>query len=280
MIDILSEVKSKILESLAEYRFLTNKQLVILGAAAHTNTVSVQAKRLREIGLLGTKDFSFTALVGKLDGIHYLTPKGAREVADLWKVDLAEIQYLKSNNTIFYRDYQHRINSVSAHIYLKKWLDKTDRQIVLFDTYFDKIGSSRNAEVTGQLKPKTQMSLGNKTTLTPDCIFMYETPSGQNVLGAIEICNGKETARIVAQVKKHLLALSEKAPQTKYKHDRANYMLFVFDHEPTQKAVIKRLLQNPTILNAKDFLLFKHITEMEDFGTNWHTLQGLKVNLK
>ncbi len=276
---VISEKKEEILTYLAKYKFLTVSQLETLGVSSK-QCIQRDTKTLRDIKLTNRLECAFTAKLGKLEDVHFLTARGAAALAQEGIMEIEEIQVPSNNQPSFFKDYLHRIKTINCLIAFDLWTAKTERTSVFFDTYYQKIGSHRNKSYTGVLQAKTRLYFDNGKWFEPDGIFMYENEQGERTLATIEMCNNRNTDKIEKQVKNHLLAFQDGLVKKKYEHDKGNYILFVFSEADIMKFTIDRLMKNPNIMKAEPFLLFKALDRLDPFGSNWVTLTGELVALK
>lgn len=276
---IISEKKEEILTHLAKYKFLTATQLETLGVSSKMY-LQKTLKTLRDTKLTNRISYSFTAKLGKLDDIHFLTARGATTIAQGGIMDIEEIQVPSNSQPLFYNDYIHRIKTIDCQIAFDQWTVKTGRTAIFFDAYYHKIGSHRKKAQTGVLQAKTRLYFEDGKYFEPDGAFMYENEQGERTLATIEICNNRDTKKIENQVKNHLLAFQYGLAKKKYEHDKGNYILFVFSSPDIMRFTIDRLLKIPNILKAEAFLLFKSLDQLDPFGVNWVTLTGELITLK
>ena len=273
---IVSEKKEEILTMLARYKFLTVSQLERLGVSSK-QYLQKTLKILRETKLTNRLEFAFTAKMGKIEDIHFLTSRGVTLVTESDVLD--EVKAPSNSQPMFFKDYIHRIKTIDCQIAFDLWIAQTGRTALFFDTYFDKDGSHRNKAVTGGLKAKTRLYFSHDKYFEPDAVLMYETGEVKT-LATLEICNNRDTKKIENQVKTHLLAFQDGLAKAKYEHEKGNYILFVFTSAEVMKFTIDRLLKNPNILKAENFLLFKSLEQIDPFGLNWVTLTGELIDLK
>lgn len=280
-ITVLSEAKTSILYNLAKYRFNTVKQFQRLGVSSQVAHISKTLKVLRETNLIDRTGFAFTAKIGKMPDLYFLTPKGAKVVAESQRVDIESIQYPKSSNTLFQHDYLHRITTIDLQIAFDVWANGTfEVEPLFFDTYYHKVGSQRNQEETGKLRAKTQIELSDGSHFTPDAICRF-TQKGKDTICCIEVHNGQDTTRLSNTIKGHLKAISDNAVQRAYDYKRLNYVLIVCERKEVMRKVIERINENIDLSNKVDkFLLFKTTDQIEPFADNWLTVSGSIVSVQ
>jgi hypothetical protein len=281
MIEILSEMKSDALEQLARFKFLTVSQFVRLGVAKHKNNIREALQDLKKLGITSQKEYAVSAKYGKLENVHFLTEKGAKLTAEALRLDLSQVQYPKSTNTFFFHDYQHRINMIDTQIEYLNWIENSDRISKKIEAYYFTTGSTRASDKTGKLQRQTKIQLSDNDSFEPDSVFIYQS-EGSTILALLEMCNGDKTKRIAEKVILHLQAFNEKAPQKHYKTDenKGYYMLFIFEKPSIMQTTIERLRQNKAVLEYQKFILFKELSKIAPFGSDWITLEGELVTLK
>lgn len=256
----LTPKEGQILLALAKYKFLTTSQLMTLWIANHKPNLSRCIKKLTELSrpLIWRNTFGFHPTKWRLEDIYYLTPDGAHIIIDqTWK-DPEEVLLPKGKATLFSQDYYHRKNTVSIQIALSLAAQKNGREIPLYFRYFDKLGNAR----ANTLISTTRIPLsGANEFLIPDFIFLVEQNRKQ-FFYCWEMYNGKDTKRVITQLKKHVKALETGAPSIKFNLDKANRVLSVFEHKSNLEAVLERIKEENFFANLEDFFLFKHLDDL------------------
>ena len=270
-----SETQTEILKFLATYKFLIVPQFQRLGLS---NSPRKFQHHLREIerkskNIMGRIVFGMHPKLGKLHNVFYLKPNGAIAVSELQKVDISEIRY-PVGRQFFFHDYFHRIHTVDFHIAFRTWAKDHVRQLDFFDTYFDKAGSNRNPALRGHSKAKTRVSLKGEA-LIPDAVYSYLNNEGKRQLVVFEMCNKKETKRIVVQFEKHVMALHEGAFSKKYGYEVANRVFAVFEYESILSSVRQRMRKKETFEGVEKFFVFNLIKNLrQNFLDGWETIEG------
>lgn len=118
--------------------------------------------------------------------------------------DLEEEEILipKGRATYFSQDYFHRKYTIDTQIAIHQEAKKQGMEVSFFVRYFDKVGSARKGGLTSLAK----INIDSKNFIIPDGIFMIDR-GGEQYLYCLEIYNGKDTKRVVNQLKKHIRAL-------------------------------------------------------------------------
>jgi hypothetical protein len=90
----LPDSNLQVMEHLHAYRFLTAPQLLRLGVASHINSLRRTLRRF-ETGrkYVDWEEFGVLPRIGRLPRVYYLTERGARYLAEAWRVEPAEINY-------------------------------------------------------------------------------------------------------------------------------------------------------------------------------------------
>jgi hypothetical protein len=225
--------------------------------------------------------FGLIPAKGRFEDIHFLTEKGAKELQANTELEPDQIRHPSRSATFFKNDYLHRVSTIDMMIAFNQWSDRQDYQIDFFETYFDKVGSQRGSK--NGIQNKTRLDLPDGQNISPDGIIKYTTPNN-SFLYCMEMYNGKDTKRVNEQVRKLIYATFEGIPSIKYKHNKANRNLIVFEHENYQRSAIERIKNDPYLVQfdgLDQFLLFSTISKVKkDFSGSWVTLNGELVNLE
>lgn len=266
---IINDTQVRILEALARYRFLTNRQLVTLGL--YKTEKSLREKVLPRLKgtsqpLMKSMDFGFVAGKGRLPQVHYLTKRGALVLAELHQVSLDVIPFFVGAIQ-FSRDYFHRIEFISLHIAVRQYAQQTGQTVEFFHNYFDSSGNQRQAN--SQLIRDTQVTLHGKTII-PDGNFRLAMNDGQRRLFSLELHKGNHTKRILAQLTHHAQIVEQGLLADKYQHPFDHYVLSVYDHAGTMQAVKQRFLTTPAFYEHQPGFLFATVEAVEtDFAQAW-----------
>lgn len=265
----LPDSNLRVLECLGVYRFITVPQLQRLGIAKHKPSVYRILRRFQTFPrqLIEKKDFGFIAGVGNLDSVYYLTKRGAALLAEVQRVDLATIKYPKGVQ-VFQNDYFHRVATIDVHIACRQWAASTGAIVDVFDTYYDKTGSNRKRS-GDKLRAQTRVDLSDGF-FVPDAIILYTKDDGRRRLAAVEVHNGRDTGRFMKQMAKHIQALEEGAVSDKYGVQFGNEILWVFEHESTMYAAIRRMKERRDLMGFRDYISFNTIENVRTgFARNW-----------
>lgn len=271
--------QEQILQALAQYKFLTVRQMVKLGISTE-QYIRVNLRLLREKKMIERQTQGIQSRLGKSEDIHFLTLKGAKVIAESLDMELSEIHYPKGTATLFQHDYFHRVATINTKISFYQWATKRGYQVDFFHTYFDMVGSVKSKDE--KLRAKTFLQLTDGRHLIPDSIFKY-TKGTSGFLYCLEVYNGNSTKRVYEQLLKLLDGTFEGLATLKYNHNKANRNLIVFENESNMKAVINRIATSNEYRRFESLEKFLYLTTLEavqsDFGALWHDLQGNKINL-
>lgn len=271
----------KILEALARYKYLAPYQLLKLGIAGHMKTIERYLKKMREENprhrLIQFKKWGWEQGIGNRHTCYALSERGAAVLAEYYECDISRIEYPKGK-MVFERDYFHRLNTVDTQIAIRLWVQQAGAKIEVFHTYLNSTGAQRSGRANSgeRFQNKTRTVVG-EGFFVPDgvCLFEHE---GKRRLLAIEIHNRNKTYRILEQLQKHMVALEESALSNAYGHDKANFVLSVFEEEGTMRATIKALRQADGFENFLPLFHFATVdTVKEDVRTAWVDGNGKTV---
>lgn len=282
------------LEALAEYRFLTVQQMVILG-------VSKSATSLRDNVLKPLARRSRAPVthqdVGKVLGTSYvwsLTKRGAKDLAEAWGVEPDAIPYPKGGIQ-FGSQYWHRLAQIDFHIAINQWANKIGAEVVLKHRDYVMIGSQRRKGQTAE----TKINLASGSYIIPDGIFGFKL-NGTAYLYALEIHHGTSAQKATAKLQTYYEALMEHAISKKYKYEMSCYILSLFQEEKfnnnrkltkeqkhqrnirrcetKMKSVMDRLEADPKFPTFKPAYLFNTMENIRtDLVAGWTLADGADV---
>ncbi len=127
-----------------------------------------------------------------------------------WESELKieNIRYPKSTSSIVGRDIAHRVSFVNTQISYDRWRSERGLKNVFFHTYFDKVGSNRNASINGFSRAITRLELGKGVFTEPDGIFCYLKNDIPKFF-LLEVHNGNDSERALEQLRSHCFAILE-----------------------------------------------------------------------
>ena len=100
----------------------------------------------------------------------------------------------------------------------------------------------------------------------------------QKELYCLEMYNGRDTKRVLKQLRQYLQALTLGSPSIKYNFKRGNRVLCVFEFPSIMKSVLGHLEKEQAYQNMKPYFLFKSLEEIEhNFFENWIDISGEKT---
>lgn len=260
--ELVNDIQADILEHLARFTFLSISQLKSLTG------MSLQYVR-EQVAILGQKKYvkSYHVEVAKVraENIFYLTSSAKILLLENNKVFAHDIK-LPIGVPLVVRDYHHRKHFVDLHISFYNYCKKQDITILTFLTYFDKAGNNRR---DGNLESLTKISIGDDMFFMPDGIAITEQGDTQT-LYLLEMYNGKDTIRTIAQLAKHAKAISLGSASKKYDIQANPFVLSVFEFESSKQAVIKRLQTNERFKVMSKLFFFASLDDVKrDFGNAW-----------
>ena len=258
----LTQVHTRVLEALARYKFLTTGQMLWLGIMTDRANLNRELKKLRDRKkpLLTTISFGVDPRIGKLENFHTLTLHGVSYLREQMQLPLEEIKHLKGTSTVFHRDYFHRLSTINFMIALDLWSMDQMKEITFFDSYFDTTG---NANRDKNLVSKTRIDIPGQKSLYADGIFTLSSPEG-NLLFAVEVYRGKDTARVLQQLRLYAYALGSGAINDKYDYGQAIRVLLIFDQPGNMEAVLEQLATDPFFEHVRPYFLLKAYQDILD----------------
>lgn len=277
----IKDKEIKILEALATYKYLVPYQLVKLGTIGHPKTVERYLKSMREQSkpLIKFKRWGWERGIGNRHTFYTLTARGAEVLAEYHECPVAEIDYPKGKLS-FENDYFHRLNTIDTQIAIRQWAAHSGAQIELFDTYLNSTGSQRQnrAGTNGKLQNKTRTDYRDGF-FVPDGVCLLEHGGKRRLMG-IEIHNRNKTYRILEQLQTHMASLEESALSIAYGHDKANFVLSVFEEEGTMRSTIKAFRQAEDFANFIQLFHFATVDGVrEDIKNAWIDGNGQPVKI-
>lgn len=226
---MLTPLHANILRALARYRFLTNSQFHLLGfgnlqvirRATHFLTRHPKARPL----VLRTA-YAPHARLGRMAYMYRISPDGLRTLENLEQRSIA----LRPIAKLSHLDYFHRHAVITFRILFDRAVVATIKKQVIVERY-------RNYfEYQSATSPKisaTRIDFWDGEFFIPDCLFMVKI-NGIKRAFALEYVRGRSVARTLAQIQRHIRAVSEGV----LKNCTA---LFLFENHSLETGVLKRL---------------------------------------
>lgn len=274
----LSDSRVRILDSLSKYKFLTAVQLHKTGV---TGSAQQARKTTREFILEcpGIIDFVSPGIVpgvGRIPNLYFLTKKGAAFAAEHLSLELTQIKHPVGKIAGSFFDYSHRVATIDCLIAFRRWTESEGHSITFMDAYFDKVGANRSG--TERSRAKTKIDFGTQYLIADGaCMF---AANGRKYLFLLEFYNGMDTKRVIEQLHKHAVAMSDGSPSVKYGYDRGNVVTVVFEKASAKTAAMTRMRTDKAFDAFRRHFLFKSLEAVEsDFARGWELFDGERVNL-
>lgn len=278
--DFFTPQQTAILSSIAKYKYLTVNHFKALKIGSSDRLIRDNLKILRDRKLTEKMSFGTIPIKGRFQDLHFLTERGAKMLIESLDLEPEEVKHPSRASTFFKNDYLHRVSTIDLMISFNQWAEKNGYTIDLFDTYFDKVGSQRATE-TG-VQSKTRFDLPNGKNISPDAVIKYEA-NGKNYLFCLEVYNGKDTKRVIEQIRKLTYATFEGIPSKKYNHNKANRNLILFEFDDYKNYAIDRIKKDPYLSQfeglEKVFFFSSIEAQKVNFGANWTDLNSKIQNL-
>lgn len=247
------------LRALARYKYLTHAQLQGLRLSVqHLTHLTKVTGELRKAGLTERILPPIVPGKGRAEALHYLTPKGAKFLADLDGVSVREIGFHPVFSTISV-DYWHRRTLIDFQIALDQGLEATPLVVGVFNRYFDKTGANRtNDPEVGHLRSMSRVELGKDFYIIPDAIFTVQDAAdpSKRVLFCLEIAMGDKTKQNLEQIRKHIYAMRSGAIPEAYGTKTGYRCLHLFERSELKEAVVRRFHEIPDAAAFREYFLF------------------------
>lgn len=263
----------KVLFYTGRYKFTSYSQLIKLGVEKHRSNLSK---------LVGGLMKSRTPLLREIphrpshEKKFYLTKKGKEVLMELNGIAEEEIQFPKGIITTSTKDQKHRTWTINFQIEMDLASIGQGVEVLFCHRYFDTTGNTRDRD----LKSKTAVFFEENRTLKADMIFLLQVAEGQQELYLWELENGRDSGKSMDKIIEHGKAILRGHVNEKYNFQGAFRSLWVFEHEGTMKAVLRRLKDNRFFANMKEYFLLKAQKDIgEDFFGGWRNLDGEERNM-
>lgn len=277
----IKPIQERLLKHLAIYKFLTISQCESL-KIGHKSKIKLGFQELNKLEFIKFVQYAtITTKKGQSERIHFLTYKGVKALLETKEFsDIDQIKFPKSSNSIFKNDYFHRISTINTQISFSLWSKNHNITPLLFERYFDKLGSARNRETTGLLHGATRMDFEDGSFYEPDGVFMYQKQD-KNYLFILEVFNGNNSKRVIEQIKKSSQAIIEGLASDKYNHKAPARLLCTFELESNMKSVIENLRVDEDFQYAgiENFFFFSIAEQTWQNFDNWINLFNKTIQL-
>ncbi len=280
----LTPQQKNVLKALAKFRYLTTSQMITLGIsksanALRNNTLKPLSKNRKKC--ISSHDYGWTPTQGKLHNVHFLTPCGAKVLAEIIGRDIDTIS-LPTETIWVSSDYDHRTQFVNFHIAFNHWAEREKKNIEFFHVYFDKIKRANKkqkvAKTQVQLERTVYTHLESKPVI-PDGLTRYQDGNNSRLV-AIEIHN-VHSQQITQQLLEHLEAIEQGLFTGKFNHTGGvSFVLSVHENQSTLDSVKRRLIERSEFKAFLPLFLFNRQDQVKaDFAKGWTLADGSKTAL-
>jgi len=267
----ITAAQEKILIALGRFKYLTVSQMITLEIMTDRSNINKNLALLRSCfkPLAGSISFGVHPQKGKLESVHYLTPRGALLLQERYGARYP-LRFPKGSSGLFQQEYFHRIHTVDCHIALSKWAAANDIDILYFQTYFDKLSSGKK----NGYRAESAILIGQNDYLIADALCLLGGPRREE-LYALEMFNGGNTDRVHGSLFAHLQALNHGQPSKQFGLQYGSRVLCVFENENYKRLAMDRINADPRFKKAKTHFLFKSISQMGvDQFFDWQLFDG------
>jgi len=257
-----------LLRALARYKYLVHSQFQRLDLTVKNPTHLIKVTgELRKAGLTDRIQPPIIPGKGRAEALHFLTPKGAKFLAEMEGVSLQEIGFHPVFSAISV-DYWHRRTLIDFQIALDEGLEPTPLTVGTFNRYFDKTGANRTSNPeTAHLRSMSRVELGKDFFIIPDAIFTVQDAAdpSKRVLFCLEIAMGDKTKQNLEQIRKHIYAMKTGAIPELYGTKTGYRCLHLFERAELMEAVVRRFTEIPDASAFREYFLF---SDVESFRAN------------
>lgn len=284
---VITNIQGNILLKLAQYKFLTLTQLLKLdvGTSQYKYLWKQMASlRDRKRPLVRSQRFSVALPLNgnppqRIEDWYCLNNAGKNALRNDLQFH-GNIKMPIGRGNLAYKDYRHRRHTIDFQIALQKWAEKANIEIPFFDTYFDKSG---NARTDKNLRAKTRIDMDRGMYFIPDGAFKVVQNLQEKFL-LMEMCQGSDTIRAVAQIHNHARAMTNRFTHKAYNlpQNKSYLIILIYQKEALKNAVAERVkMEGNTFSVIQKYFRCKTLEEVEngDFFEGWATLFGEEVSL-
>lgn len=297
----------KALKALSIYRFLTLEQMTTLrvsdGVPGARTTMKALQQEISAEPLVDKIEGGSLPGLGRLPDVYFMTKAGALMLAEADRIDIQEISYPVETPKVFGQDYFHRLATIDAHISLRNFCERYDIEVEFFHSYY-----MRKNEKNGERLSRVELGDGY---FIPDGIFALRLPNGRRYLFALEVYNGRDTARVLHQLTKHAQCFADGTISRKYGFQEVHQVLSIFSAIPepltrdetrgidsqtkerlkrerlaertlrAKNAVMQRLASEPAFANVGSLLGFTTLPMLTDEQANgWTRFEWLDGSVR
>jgi len=271
--ELYNDTQSEILLALARFKFLTTSQINVLVPKENAwLRKQIMDLYTRSKPMLDRVSFGFHPKKGKLENVYYLTRYGQKLLCEVFDMNEEEIKMPVGTGSLFYKDYFHRKNTIDCQIGLFGAMANTLFEVEFFDTYFDKVGNNRR---DGNLHAKNKIELSGDGYIIPDGVFVLRMQEFR-FLYLLEMYDGRDTKRVMEQIRKHAEAIGLGTPSHKYGLQKSHRVLCVFEFESNKNAVLERMQADKALAELTNHFLLKTLGSVQphNFRDRWQNILG------
>lgn len=243
--------KSKVLQDIGTYKFLTCSQLLKLNPDVSRKSMYSILSMLRSAKLrfIDHQTYGYHPQYWKLEDIHFLLPRGKTYLLKHTKLTTNNIKSSK-HKTKFYDDYYHRLAVVDIHIAVRELCESQKVNLCFFDAYFERGGHYAK----NQKETSTKLHY-NWSYVIPDAIFQ-RNDHGTTPLFCLEMHNGQRVKKICDQAIVYTDILKQGTVAHKYHVTHPTVVLLVFEHLSTLRTSLERLQALRRFDRMRDYFWF------------------------
>jgi len=273
---IVPEADKRVLESLAEHKYLTASQMVQLGIRTDTSNVNKVLRKMKHGTGKVIDEVSSKELGGgkDIENIYFLTKKGVSVLTGILEYDANNVRIPHKNKEKKLDSYFHRRDTITYSIHFHTWAKENGIDIELYKEYFEK------EETPVGTRDKTWIFENDGKSVNADSLCRFNK-DGQQHSFLMELHRGNDVKKFEWQFLERAEAIAEDALKKRLEltTERHTKMVWVFEHDSTMKVAMRRVWNNPVYAGLKDIVLFKTVQEVErEFGSAWHTCDGRTVD--
>ena len=269
----ITKSQIEIIKALGKYKYLTISQIDKL--KIFKNKVSIYRAltplKAGKYPLVLAQGFGLIPGYGRLEQIIFLSKYSKELLVDELQMNEKQLK-IPTSKTLVSTDYFHRIWTIEFNLQLNIYTSQNNGYVKFYDYYFDKAQKAPKAKFA---RTKNRIDLKeNEKFIIPDGVTKFHL-NGKDYLYLFEQHNGLSITKIITQIYSHCMVIKEAAAKEKYKFDRNNRVVIVFEHEKVMDSVITRCQVDESLKRFNNFFLFKSNKMLEvDFFTKWKNLHG------
>ena len=286
--NVITNIQGNVLEGLARYKFLTLSQMLDLQVGTTRYKYlweQVKSLRDRRKPLVSCHRYENPEpRKGRVEDMYFLTSLGKTALVNELLFSERAIK-IPAGNTPAYKDYFHRKNTIHFQIALDKWADDVGVDVPFFDAYFDMTGNNRTSK---DLRAKTKIDFGGEEYFIPDGVFKLNKEKKQRLF-LFEMYNGKDSNRVIEQLHKHAIAMTNRYTHHSLGYDpnKSYTIVLMFEFEGIKKAVVEKAKKEfsesgkQSFGKVQQYFISKSLDDLKEgnFDRNWTTLFGRKSKL-